>query len=91
MRRSSVRLLRSTAPPTQVDIDVTIAEVTLNKDLQYGVQVYLNGGSGLGALTMTNGSQAVTQAAASASGAAGSTGSGIGAVWNSADDIEPGR
>jgi general secretion pathway protein D len=56
--------------PTQIDVDVTIAEVTLNKDLQYGVQVYLNGGSGLGALTMTNGSQAATQAASSASGAA---------------------
>jgi general secretion pathway protein D len=56
--------------PTQIDVDVTIAEVTLNKDLQYGVQVYLNGGSGLGALTMTNGSQAAAQAASSASGTA---------------------
>jgi general secretion pathway protein D len=42
--------------PTQVDIDVTIAEVTLNKDLQYGVQAYLNSNSGIGALAMTNGS-----------------------------------
>ncbi|HLH10526.1 MAG TPA: type II secretion system secretin GspD [Methylovirgula sp.] len=42
--------------PTQVDIDVTIAEVTLNKDLQYGVQVYLNSGST--ALSFLNGAQA---------------------------------
>lgn len=57
--------------PTQVDIDVTIAEVTLNKDLQYGVQVYLNSSSGIGALTMTNGSQAA--AAASGTGTTTST------------------
>lgn len=42
--------------PTQVDIDVTIAEVTLTKDLQYGVQVYLN--SGNAALSFLNGAQA---------------------------------
>ena len=28
-------------PPVQVDIEATIAEVTLNKELQYGVQVFL--------------------------------------------------
>ena len=48
--------------PTQVDIDVTIAEVTLTKDLQYGVQAYLNSSSGIGALTMTNGSSAAAAA-----------------------------
>ena len=29
-------------PPVQVDIEATIAEVTLNKDLQYGIQFYLH-------------------------------------------------
>ena len=39
---SSARWTSSTGPKLQVAIDVTIAEVTLNDDLSYGVQFFLN-------------------------------------------------
>ncbi len=40
--------------PTQVNIEVTIAEVKLTDDLQYGVQVYLNSGKVAGSFTNTS-------------------------------------
>jgi general secretion pathway protein D len=46
--------------PTQVNIEVTIAEVTLTDDLQYGVQAYLNSGKVAGALTNTTTSLPLT-------------------------------
>uniref|UniRef100_UPI0005555BDF secretin N-terminal domain-containing protein n=1 Tax=Beijerinckia mobilis TaxID=231434 RepID=UPI0005555BDF len=43
-------------PPTQVAIEVTVAEVTLTDALNYGVQAYLNQGSVAAQYTNTSGS-----------------------------------
>ena len=46
-------------PKAQVAIDVTIAEVTLNDQLNYGVQFYLANHTNLGSVGLTNSGQAL--------------------------------
>ena len=57
--RTDYRLVERTIremdrPPVQVDVEVTIAEVTLTDNLSYGVQVYLNSGTVAGQFTNTS-------------------------------------
>lgn len=54
-------LRRIDKPPLQVHINATIAEVTLNNNLRYGVQVFLRNSSPTGALGVSNGNSLVIQ------------------------------
>jgi general secretion pathway protein D len=74
--QESYRLVEETVtqldrPQLQVAIHATIAEVTLNNDLQYGVQYFLQGKNVTGSFTNSNSASAVntvTQSAAATTG-----------------------
>jgi general secretion pathway protein D len=59
-------------PQMQVSIEATVAEVTLNDDLQYGVQYYLGNASRANG-SLTNGTTAAAAASSSSGSASNST------------------
>jgi len=59
-RKILATLRQVDAPATQVQINTTIAEVTLNDQLRYGVQAYFDNGD-VGGGFFGNGSQSLTQ------------------------------
>jgi general secretion pathway protein D len=65
-------------PQLQVAIDATVAEVTLNDTLSYGVQFYLQ--KGKAGLINSTGTNPLGAAGVSATGVAGAAGSAVGAL-----------